>query len=278
MMKKLFTISDDRSVFVIEEGAVFELIDWKENVRTFCDAEGRLIPDYKPSEQEEIDDEYTDDKNQVTPMVDGFYGYSTGEIQYHPDGFDGNVGIKDRNGTKITEEIFAELTHFSNGLCPVRNKEGKWGCVDQAGNLVIPYQFLEAPQFNQYGVAVGSHTLIDRNGNKIAGTELNSVDDCWEANRYYVFGLLSAAQMDSVDRCGTAENVLQNVYDTKLRKFVLRGIPECKLNVTCFDGEEEVIVAAAEMLSEFDEVWVEAKGTICAKKAGCTTVFDYYRK
>lgn len=276
-MKKLFTIPNGSSVFVAEEGKVYGLCNWEKQEWAFCNAEGQLIPDYQPPEQEDIDDQHTDDRYQVTPMIDGFYGYSTGDIRYHPDGFDGQVGIKDRNGTIITEEIFAELTHFSNGLCPVRNKEGKWGCVEKTGKLVIPYQFSEAPQFNRYGVAVGDHTLIDCNGKEIIGTELNLIDDCWEENRYYVFGLLPAVQMESICQCGTAEAVWLDVYDTKLRKFVIRGIPECKLHLDCYDGEGEVIVAAAEMLDDFDEIWVEAKGTICAKKAGYLTVFDYYQ-
>ena len=278
-MKKLFSIKDDGIFDVVEEGKVYAIYDYSCSKWLFYDAIGKLLPNYQRPHREcsIYDNQSTDDNDQVTPMIDGFYGYSTGELQYHPDGFDGRVGIKNRNGAKITEEVFSELTYFSNGLCPVRNKEGKWGCIDKTGKLVISHQFSEAPQFNQFGVAVGDHTLIDRNGKEIVGTELNSISDCWEENRYYIFGLLSAAQMEAVTQCGTAEGIRQDVYDTKLRKFVIRGIPECKLNIGCFDGEGEVIIAAVEMLRDFDEIWIEAKGTICAKKAGYITVFDYYQ-
>lgn len=277
-MKKLFSVKDGRCFHVVEEGKVYAFYDYSQKEWQFYDASGRHLPAHQETDREESVDEeqYTDDKTQITPLINGFYGYSTGEILYHPDGFDGHVGIKDKTGKKITEEIFAELTYFSDGLCPVRNKAGKWGCVDEAGRIVLPYEFSEAPQFNRYGVAVGDHTLIDCDGKEIAGTELNSVDDCHEENRYYTFGLLSASQMESISQCGVAEDVRCDVYDTKLRKYAAKGIPECKLNIGSFDGESEVITAAAEMLNDFDEIWVEAKGTICAKKSGYITIFDFY--
>ena len=130
-MKKLFSTNINGIADVAEEGKVYGIYDYALNKWLFLDAIGQPLPNYKRPDCEAsiYDDQYTDDKTQITPMIDGFYGYSTGDIRYHPDGFDGQVGIKNKDGTKITEEVFAELTHFSNGLCPVRNKEEKYAQV-----------------------------------------------------------------------------------------------------------------------------------------------------
>lgn len=278
-MKKMFSTSIYGIADVAEEGKVYGIYDYALNKWLFFDAIGQPLPNYKWTDCEAsiYDEQYTDDKTQITPMIDGFYGYSAGKIHYHPDGFDGQVGIKNKDGTKITEEIFAELTHFSNGLCPVRNKEGKWGCVDSNGKLVLPYQFCDAPQFNHYGVAVGDNSLIDRNGNPIPDTELDLIEDCYEENRYYVFGPLTKEQSESISQCGIAENIRLDIYDTKLRKYVIRNIPESDLLIGNFEGEGEVILAALAMMPNYDRIIVDGIGTIFAEKANVITVYDYYQ-
>ena len=280
-MKKMFSMDISGIADVVEEGKVYGIYDYPLNKWLFFDAIGQPIPNYKrpPCEASIYDKQYTDDKTQITPMIDGFYGYSTGDIHYHPDGFDGQVGIKNKDGAKITEEIFAELTYFSNGLCPVRNKEGKWGCVDTTGKLVLPYQFCDAPQFNHYGVAVGDNSLIDRNGNPIPDTEygIALIEDCNEQNRYYIFGPLTAEQDEAIYQCGRAENIRLDIYDTKLRKYVVRNIPESDFSIGNFEGEGEVILAALAMIPNYDRISVEGIGTIFAKKANVVTVYDYYQ-
>lgn len=276
-MKKLFTISDGRSVLVEEEGKVYALVDWDKEEWTYCDASGRPLPDYQPPERGEsiYDGQNTEDKTRITSIINGFYGYSTHKVTYFPGGMDGLFGIKAEDGRKVTGEIFRELTHYSFGLCPVRNAKEKWGCVDETGSLVLPYIYSEPPQFNRYGVAVGDNTLIDRNGEPIPGTELDLIEWCdWE-ERYYCFGMLSESQKESIDQCGSADDVRIDVYDTKLRKYVVRGIPQCRLKVF-LEGEGEVIVAAAKLLDEYDSVWVEKKGTIGAEKGDTVTMYDYY--
>lgn len=278
-MKRLFSTSIYGITDVAAEGKVYGIYDCTLNKWLFFDDLGQSLPNYKRSDWEVgiYDEQYTDDKTQITPMIDGFYGYSTEEIHYHPGGFDGQVGIKNKDGIKITEEIFAELTCFSNGLCPVRNKEGKWGCVDTTGKLVLPYQFCDAPQFNHYGVAVGDNSLIDRNGNSIPDTELDLIEDCYEQNRYYVFGLLTKEQSESISQCGRAENILLDIYDTKLRKYVVRNIPENDLAIGSFEGEGEVILAALAMMPNYDRISVDGIGTIFARKDKVITVYDYYQ-
>ena len=279
-MKKLFTISGGRSVFVIEEGKVYEIADQEKGKWTFCDASGREIPDHQWEGCDESirDEQYTGDETQVTPMIDGFYGYSSGEVVYHPDGMDGRFGIKAKDGTKITEEIFAEVDEcFRFGLLSVRNSENLWGCVDENGSLVIPYKFGDHIRFNQYGVAVGDNTLIDRLGNEIPGTDLNLEDYCDMSYRYFTIALISDAQSESIDACGSAEDICVDIYDTKLRKYVARGIPDGKLDVVFFEGEEEVLLEALTLLPDYDEIKLESKSTILAEKDDVIDIYDYYR-
>ena len=44
------------------------------------------------------------------------------------------------------------------------------------------------------------------------------------------------------------------------------------------DYVEKVILAAMELLPNYDEIELESKGTIRAKKDGIVDVYDYYRK
>ena len=279
-MKKLFTISDGRSVSAREEGKVYELVDWKKEEWMFCDAAGQQLPDYQWEECDECscDEQYTGDKTQVTPMIDGFYGYSSCEVVYHPDGMAGCFGVKAKTGTKITEEIFAEIDAcFRYGLLSVRNSENLWGCIDEKGNLVIPYKFGDHLRFNQYGVAVGDNTLVDRLGNEIPGTDLNLENYCDISCRYFTIALISDAQSESIDACGSAAGICVDIYDTKLRKYVAQGIPDGKLDVIFFEGEEEVILAAIALLPDYDEIELESQGTIKAKKDGIVDIYDYYQ-
>ena len=281
-MKKLFTISDGRSVFVEEEGKVYELVDWKKEECKFLNAAGQEILDYQREECEKsiYDEQNTDDKTQVTPMIDGFYGYSSCEVVYHPDGMEGCFGVKAKDGTKITEEIFAEVDEcFRYGLLSVRNSENLWGCIDEKGNLVIPFKFSDHLRFNQYGVAVGDNTLIDRQGNEIPGTELDIDWYCDISDRYFATALLTKEQCDSIDACGRAEGILLDIYDTKLRKYAARGIPEdSNFDTRFFEGEAEVIMAALELLPNYDEIELEEQGTIKAKKNGIVDIYDYYQQ
>ena len=143
--------------------------------------------------------------------------------------------------------------------------------------MVTPYNFNEEMFFNEYGVAVGNRTLIDRLGNEIPDTSLNSIDDCAEYDRYFVFSLLTDEQLASISECCTAPNITVDIYDTKNRTYVVKGVPECRLEVYCFDGEPEVILAAVELLDQYDKIDLSRKGTIICEKDGFITVYDYYQ-
>jgi hypothetical protein len=132
-------------------------------------------------------------------------------------------------------------------------------------------------KFNKYGIACVDDCLIDKEGNKLPDTELNCEDDCCELNRYYTFAFLNEEQCASIEKCGTAENILLDIYDTKLRKVVAKGVPECVLSLTAFDGDNEVVLAAINLANQYDNIRLDGKGTIIAKKNDIITVFDYYQ-
>ena len=44
-----------------------------------------------------------------------------------------------------------------------------------------------------------------------------------------------------------------------------------------FDGEEEVILAALALLPVYDEIKLESKSTILAKKDNIIDIYDYYQ-
>ena len=135
----------------------------------------------------------------------------------------------------------------------------------------------EGLRFNKYGVACGDNCLVDVDGNELLGTQLNCEEDCHEQNRYFVFTLLSEEQNAAIDRCGTADGITMDYYDTKTREYILKGVPECKLDVMCFDGEPEVVMAAAQLIDQYESVCIRRKGTILGKKGGWITVYDYYQ-
>ena len=145
-------------------------------------------------------------------------------------------------------------------------------------NLVSEY--LEEPEdklfYNKYGVAYGGHCLVDIDGNLIPDTEYNLVDACGEYDRYFTFGTVTEEQDEFISRCGTAYGITLDIYDTKTRRYVFKGVPECRLDVSFFDGEPEVVLAAIDLIPAYKEVNVCKTCTILGKKDGWITVYNFY--
>lgn len=141
-------------------------------------------------------------------------------------------------------------------------------------------EYLEEPEdklfYNKYGVACGDNCLVDLDGNPIPDTELNLEASCGEYDRYFTFGTTTEEQDESISRCGEAEGITLDIYDTKTRSYVAKGIPECRLDVSFYDGEPEVILAAIDLIPEYEEVDVCIMGTIIGKKDGFITVYNFY--
>ena len=166
----------------------------------------------------------------------------------------------DSNGTP--------LEHYERKPAEVvRDRREEFCAEDEEDGLV----------YNRYGVACADDCLVDTQGEPLPDTALDFEVDCDEANRYFVFGRMSEEQSASVSRCGTAEGLRVDYYDTKTRRYVLRGIPEGRLDITGFDGEPEVLTAAAGLLEPYDEIRVRKTGTIVCYKDGEITVWTYER-
>ena len=88
--------------------------------------------------------------------------------------------------------------------------------------------------------------------------------------------LLSEEQSKSIDVCGTADGITLDIYDTKTKRYVVKGIPAFRLDVSFYDGEPDVILAAIDLIPEYEEVDECRMGTIIGKKNGTITVYNYY--
>lgn len=276
-MKKMFTVKEN-GLLQAEENAVYSMFNCSENKYTFFGSDGSVLENYsRTSIQNGEEVLEINDPDFFEEIGEGFYKYTTHEVSCDANGEYDLFGIKHRSGKKLTEEIYRQIGSFCNGLCAVSVEADKWGCIDTEGTLVICCDFSEQMFFNKYGVAVGNNTLIDRAGKEIPDTALNSIDDCGEYNRYYVFSLLSAEQIASIGECGTAPKITVDIYDTKNRAYVIKNVPECRLDVHCFDGEPEVIAAAAELLDLYDSICLLEAGIIICTKDGFVTVYDYYQ-
>ena len=277
-MKNMFTVKHRGLFWAEEEGAVYSEFIHAENKHTFYDSNGNILENYsRPSIKETGEAVQITDPDFFEEIGEGFYKYTTHDVTYDIDGEYGLFGIKYNNGKKLTEEIYNQVGRFCNGLCAVSVGDDKWGCIDTTGKLVIPYHFCNEIYFNQYGVAAGNHTLIDRLGNEIPDTRFNCIDDCGEDNRYFVFSRLTDQQLASIDECGTAPDITVNIFDTKNRAYVVKDLPEDRLDVCCFHGEPEVIAAAVELLGQYDSISLLKKGTILCNRDGFVTVYDYYQ-
>jgi hypothetical protein len=63
----------------------------------------------------------------------------------------GKWGFADANGNVVKEPEYFGARSFSNGLAAVKNADGLWGFVNDAFELVIPYEYLDADYFSAGG-------------------------------------------------------------------------------------------------------------------------------
>ena len=73
-------------------------------------------------------------------------------------------------------------------------------------------------------------------------------------------------QDEQLEKTGTADGITTDIYDTKLREFVVKGIPEESVALTSYDGEPGPLLAAVEMLDLYDELELECEGFIIGRK------------
>lgn len=64
---------------------------------------------------------------------------------------DGKWGFIDDEGEIVIKPVFQEAKSFSNGLAAVYDGE-KWGFINKDGDLVIDYQFRDVDYFTEDGI------------------------------------------------------------------------------------------------------------------------------
>lgn len=276
-MKKLFEVDGNKSIMYLTDYQVFLVYDYGNKQRTFFDNDGNEIEPPKMKNYKFETDSCYNDPTCCEPLGNGCYSFSTHPIKWDSDGPFGIFGMKDKNGTVIVEEKYWQIRGCFNGLFPVQEIDGNWGCINESGELVVPCIYWEPSHFNKYGLAYGNESLVDMQGNEIAGTEFNIIDYYSEEDRYIPITLAMPEQDVQIEKTGTAEGITTDIYDTKLRRFVVKGIPEDTLKVSFYDGEPEPIIAAAGILDLYDELEIEHGGFIIGKKDQHQDVYDYYR-
>lgn len=272
-MKKLFEVEGKKTVLYLSNYRVFRVDDFETKQRSFFDEDGNEIcpPDFRVYGPE--NDWPSDDPTFCELLGNGYYSFSSHPIDWDPDGPYGCFGIKDKTGMVIVDEKYWQIRGAFNGLFPVQEIDGNWGCISENGELVVPCIYEEPPLFNKYGLAYGNHTLVNMQGEEIAGTEFNCIEPYGENDRYIPIILTTAEQDEQISKTGTAEGVVEAIFDTKLRNYAIKGIPEGSIDVEFYDGEPEPIIAASKMLDLYDTLRIVGKGFIIGRKGDHQDVY-----
>ena len=72
--------------------------------------------------------------------------YSEGLCAVQEEG--GKWGYIDLNGNIVIPFDYLEAKNFVNELAPVKNDENKWGYIDKNGEIVIPFEYTNAEVFS----------------------------------------------------------------------------------------------------------------------------------
>lgn len=278
-MKELFTINKGILIVPNEDEGLFRMYDYNNHNGWYVDSDGNTVPIPQNDASTPHDWNAPDDPTCHVIINENYYIYTTHALDWYDpvEGAYGRFGIKDMSGNVVTEEHYWQIGHYSNGLFAVREINGMWGCINEKGEQMLPFRYEDEPIFNKYGLAYGNGFLIDMNGTEIAGTEFNCIESPSEDDRYFDITLMTAEQDALVEETGSAPDITVDIFDTKNREFVVQGIPECRLFHSGYEGEPEVIQAAAGMLDCYDEVLVEGRGILVARNGKTQTVFDFYR-
>ncbi|MBQ6266261.1 MAG: WG repeat-containing protein [Clostridia bacterium] len=254
MLKKLFAINKKETGSYIlghvPGEQVFMLHFCEENRTVYLNENGARTVCDKP---EEPDENESGDPCQIGDMINGFYAFTTHEFSEDADGRYGLFGVKDASGAVIADEQFRDVECFRCGLCPVKNAEERWGCIDENGTLIIPFRYSDPPRFNLYGLAVGDDGLIDKTGARLAGITFDCADFFDEDDRYIITNRFTKEQSDAIAQCGTAPGITDDFFDSKTRTYLVKGIPERSIRL-CGSPAPEAVLAAVELLHAFEDI------------------------
>lgn len=275
-MKRLFTLDINKSIWVEKNEKVFRIHDNDSNRLYYLDWSGNEVapPVFEPYD-------YTCELENGDPtwfkyLGNGFYAYTTHPVDETMDGEFGCFGVKDSKMRIIVEEQYWQIGTFSGGLCPVQEVDGNWGCINEKGDLVLPCVYWDEPVFNIYGLAYGNQTLIDMQGNEIPNTAFNHIEFPLENNRYYKIVLTNEEQRKQIEKTGSAEGITEDIFDTRLREYVIKGIPECVIYWFGYDGEPEPIIEATKLIDKYEKITVDYHGILIGKSENKQDVYDCY--
>lgn len=89
-------------------------------------------------------------------------------------GKDGAYYLVDKNGKRLTDETFANVASFSEGLAPIERQSDKgalWGYVDYSGKFAFDPIYDDAEEFNKSIAKVtlkGRTFYIDKTGKEVS--------------------------------------------------------------------------------------------------------------
>ena len=151
--------------------------DWDGDTRGYVDTTGEVIVTPAPfddsvepfSEGLRVNDpdmgdspcEYINEKGNVVIPARDLYFYNGSHFQERFAAAShtkyGRYGYLDQRGQVTIPFVFTNAFGFDGGMAPV-SAEGKWGFIDRDGHLLIPFEYLctspyQLPQFDDNGVA-----------------------------------------------------------------------------------------------------------------------------
>lgn len=120
----------------------------------YIDSQGNIVVDFK-----------------FVPLDGGNYGFFDGLALV----YDGNKEVFiDKQGNIALIPQYVVCSSFFEGLCIVKNDNGKCGFMDKQGNVVIDFQYDAIYSMFSEGLALvekdGKCAFIDHNGNEIIGS------------------------------------------------------------------------------------------------------------
>lgn len=169
--------------------------------------------------------------------------------------------------TYAIEPQYEAFYKFNEGLAAVK-KDGQWGYIDKAGNVVINYQFEDADEFSEglAGVKLdGKWGFIDKSGNIVIKPQFGSISSF----RNGVGGVLDydikksgggSGKYDFIDRSG---NKLKDFLG--YREFISEGMKAVKKNNTWgfSDASGKIVIEP-----QFTDVRIFKEGYAAVLKGG----------
>lgn len=141
--------------------------------------------------------------------------------------------LYDFSGKKLTSVSFEYISSFCESRAVVKDKNGKYGFIDEDGNLISPIVFDECEPFSDGMAAVRVNDkwgFIDRNGKLVASPEYDSVQS-FEAGFAFVIKNQLGTFIDQNGRAIFPFLFKSSSRIGKMRDFAIALFPDEKFNI-----------------------------------------------